>query len=659
MIRKISFKSSDWYDLLRGGMFVLLAAGTSLFITRFTFESFNLPKTAWIEFWIKALFCTTLIGVLFKRPFRLMLSPVTGVLALYLLLNLVSGFAAESRSLWWDEVRRIFFLFLFFLMIQDWAYGNRRRVFLLIWGLSLSACITALWVLGEDFSARFFPEYMNVRPRLGDWRGFLAAGLGNSGYVADYIAVLFPLNILLYLHVRGKLLEIYTLFAIMASYAALVVCWSIQSNAGVILALLVLAVYLLKYKPAWFWRRRKLRLELLFLGFLLITIFFISPLPINPHNPSIFTQAFSSKRWHYGGESRLVIWSQSLEIVKGHPWLGTGAGNFTFQYVQQSSPYLLSEPGRLRYIGMYSNAAHNELLHSWSELGFLGPALLFVLIVILIRTLIRPIEETSPVNRWIRVGALCGLVCSFFPSMMAYPLRLPTSSVLFFLLCGLPGILVPHTKFFSDTVMIPVEFNWNALRISVFLENFHRPVGGTIQLVLSRLLRWLLAVLVILCLIPWEFQTIRPIISDALFKRGKMVVEYHNRGMSSPGMERVGIEAMEHALVWWPEHHDCRSTLGQFLVRLGRYREATYHLYITTRRLQAGEIYEHLGLSLDAIGNRREAIMAYTIFFERNPIMIFAKPGLYRRYRNLSKNIGGSESGKTPEPSTDRKGKVN
>lgn len=615
-------------------VFVLLLAGTGLFITRFTFNSYDLPKNAWMEVWIKALFCFTLAGIFIKRPFRVMFSPVTGLLAAYLMIHLISGIVAGSKSLWRDEVFRILWLLLFALILQNYLYGNRRRLFIIIWAMVLSSLITAVWTLCQDFIAVFYPHMLAVQSRLSDWRGLIAAGLGNTGYVADYLAVLFPMNLLLYLHVRGKLYEIFTMVTLLSSYAALVVCWSVQSNAGLVIAMVVLLFFLKKYKPRWFWKRRKHRILVLIAGFLIITAFYSSPLPINPHKPSIFRQAFSSERWQFGGESRLVIWAQSLEIMRKHPWLGCGAGNFTWQYVQQASPYLMTDKF-LPYIGMYSNAAHNELLQSWGELGICGPVLLFLILFFASRGLLKPAGEDSFINRWTRIGAFCFIICSLIPAMMAYPLRLPTGSLLFFTVCSLAVVIVPRGSFFSDTMRIPVEFDWKVIKATIILENFHKPVGCAVQADLPVKISRLIVFGLFLIFLPWAFQSTRPVISDTFFKQGKTMINIYNMGLVGEKEANRGEEMMNKALVWWPDHHDCRSTLGQYLYRRNRFEEAVYHLYITSQRLQAQEIYETLGKSLDALGKKEDALMAYQIFFARNPAMVYFKPKLYQHFLEL------------------------
>ena len=631
------------YEGTRGAILILLIAGTSLFITRFTFESFELPKNAWISFWVTILLCITICGLLYRRPFRIMFTPLNGFLLGYVFLHLVSGFAADSTSLWWDEVKRVTMLFILALLLQDYLYGNRRRLLVLIWALAISAAITATWTILQDFASRFTPELLTTQSRLSDWRGFIPAGFGNSGYVADYLAVLFPMNLLLYLHARGKSREIFMLYTLCTSWAALVVCWSVQSNAGLILGFGFLVFFLIKHKPRLFWWRRRLRIVLVAAAFLFITLFYLSPLPINPHKPSIWKQAFSSGRWHYGGESRLVIWSQSLEIIRQHPWLGSGAGNFTYQYVQQASPFLISEPKRIHYIGMYSNAAHNELLQSWSELGVLGPAILFILIFLLLRSLLKNLDETRPMSRLIRIGAICAVLCAFIPAMMAYPLRLPTSSLLFFVICSLPTVLVPETRYFSDTIQVPVELNWHCTHVTVFLENFHKPVGGTLHFDLRPQPALLGTLFVILLFLPLCFQSIRPVISDASFKKGKTYVEAYQHGLVDDQEVREGEKHLLRALAWWPNHHDCRSTLGQYLSNRGRFRVAAYHLLITLKRLQAREIYKHLAICLEGLGKKEEAVKAYQVYFQRNPIMSVIQPELYHRFRILKESLEPSE----------------
>lgn len=625
------------YDKARLLSAILLVAGTSLFITYFTFDSFALPKTVFIHFLTLILLGLTIAGMINKRLFRIMFSPINGILAAYILLNLISGFAAQSPSLWRSECFNWVMLFLCALLLQDVLYGNRRGLMMIFWALACSAAITATWTLWQDFAARFFPDMLRAQPKLSDWRGFLSAGFGNTGYIADFLAVLFPMNLLLHFNCRGRMRRIFTFYTLMSSYAALIVCWSVQSNAGLILALILLVFLLIKFKPRAFWRANKFRIGGLVAGWILITLFYITPLPINPHSPSIFKQAFGSERWHYGGESRLVIWAQSLEILRKHPWLGCGAGNFTYQYVQQASPFLMNDPEKVKYIGLYTNAAHNELLQSWAELGFAGPAILLALLLVVARALKSSLEWSGHVHRWITAGALCALVCSILPAMMAYPLRLPASQILFLFLCSLPIVMVSSNKYSSGTINIPVEFHWHGIHAAVLLENFQKPVGGLIHFEMKPALARILSLLLIPLFAFLCFQTVKPLVSDTLFRSGRILTQAFEKGLVRENLAWKGAGDMDRALAWWGNHHDCRSTLGQFLSRRERHAEAVRHLRIALERLQAAELYEHLGHSLEALGKNDEAAQAYKIFFERNPLMPYYAPEFYRHYQQLLK----------------------
>jgi uncharacterized protein HemY len=77
--------------------------------------------------------------------------------------------------------------------------------------------------------------------------------------------------------------------------------------------------------------------------------------------------------------------------------------------------------------------------------------------------------------------------------------------------------------------------------------------------------------------------------------------------------------------------------LGQFLSRQGRHEEAERHLRKTLERLQAAELYEHLGRSLEGLGKNAEAAQAYKTLFERNPLMVYYAPDFYRHYQELLK----------------------
>lgn len=77
-------------------------------------------------------------------------------------------------------------------------------------------------------------------------------------------------------------------------------------------------------------------------------------------------------------QNRLLIWGSAWEMVRDHPWLGTGLGTFFLFYPRYRVPGDSSG-------GFY---AHMDPLQFWVETGVLGPLLFYaVLTTILVRTL--------------------------------------------------------------------------------------------------------------------------------------------------------------------------------------------------------------------------------------------------------------------------------
>lgn len=102
--------------------------------------------------------------------------------------------------------------------------------------------------------------------------------------------------------------------------------------------------------------------------------------------------------WMTGGLDRLVIseapkslryrteyWKGSVEVVREHPWLGVGPGNFRQHYLKYKLPESSEE----------ILDPHNLLLDAWVSGGALAAAAVIGLIIVGLWTL-RPIELTQP-----------------------------------------------------------------------------------------------------------------------------------------------------------------------------------------------------------------------------------------------------------------------
>lgn len=621
-------------ELGRTTAIFLLIGATPLFIVPDAYDSFILPKIVFIKLLVILLTIFSFINVLFNNQgFKIRLNIVNTVLAFFVLLHLTSLIYASSKSLARDSISFTFYLFVMALLIQDYLLGRRTQIVILGWVLLFSGALTAVWVLMQDFIACSRPELLGIIPKLSDWRGFLSAGLGNTNHIGDFLALSLIIALLCFLFVHRKWREILVLLSLALVAAGLFICWSLGSNLGLVVAVMVMAIYLFKFEPQQFWRRHWKRLLCIVIIAFLILVFYLTPHPLNPHKPSLWQEAFASERWRAGGPTRLAIWLNTLEIIRQHSVLGVGAGNFTYAYVQVISPLILTLPSLAPYAGCYTNAAHNELLQTWAELGILGLATFLFLLAVFCWQLFQDLKYSTRINFLIRLGLLALMIAWIVQAQLNFLLQLPLTRMLFFILLIIPGLLLDKTRFRRGW-LIPVEFNRGFFSVSLWLEQMRIP--QVLELKLHNLPRIVRIVMMIVTLVFCSWLMIlatRPLLGDILYKSARKCLDAGDLVQAENYFKR--------ALSIWQEHSDCRSAYSTFLLAQGRYQEAIDQIHKVQERLQAAETYYRLGLAYYKSGKYEQAARNWQIYFKRFPRAQYENPEEFnwlQKYKTSTQN---------------------
>jgi O-antigen ligase len=110
---------------------------------------------------------------------------------------------------------------------------------------------------------------------------------------------------------------------------------------------------------------------------------------------------------------RMPIWRAAANIVRDHPWLGVGPGNYTVAMLDggYAEKFLYQVEGR------YSGAeqAHNLLIHVAAETGVFGALFLLALFLWLVRGCWRAFRAGEvPL---VSAGLLCALLAFLMRSM--------------------------------------------------------------------------------------------------------------------------------------------------------------------------------------------------------------------------------------------------
>ncbi|PKO14131.1 hypothetical protein CVU37_14935 [candidate division BRC1 bacterium HGW-BRC1-1] len=492
-----------------------------------------------------------------------------------------------------------------------------------------AAVATAAWTIFEDATRKL--GLTHVVARLPDWRGYLSAGLGNSGHIAGFIGIFLPAAIIDFLQRRRFSVPMFLAIAVM--FAALIVTWSVGSTGATVLSLLVWGIVATVVMRGGATRLQWKRLGWLIAGGLALTTFYLLPHPLNPHAAGLWHEAFGSQRWEEGWPTRVAIWMTTNEMISNHPVWGVGLGNFTYAYVQQVVPGLLADPNLRMWAGLYTNDAHNEFLQVQAETGILGSVALLAVIITFFSSVVAGLrrKESGAAERLALVAAGAGVTTILLDSLMSFPLRLPAHLAALMFCLAVPSIVAKRAR--------------EAQR-----SEGHSSFQLSLRVcVMALLVPGLLA-------LGWQG---RRTLAENVFKRGRNLAEElavstpegltsawraaetasngalmnlamgNEVGMTqaltaarvfatTEGMDEVAA-AYDRAVAIDGRYTNASSRRGALLLMEGRLPEGIEQLRLTLRDLQAPEIHERLAMALMLSNRKAEAAPHWKILSQRQP----------------------------------------
>lgn len=124
---------------------------------------------------------------------------------------------------------------------------------------------------------------------------------------------------------------------------------------------------------------------------------------------------------------RAHFWSVTVDIIKNHPFIGTGLGAFGVVYTGYDSRN-----------GMYRlEQAHNDYLQVLSDGGIVGALLGLLFVVGLFRMAFARRESRDDFRRGVATGALAGCFAVLIHSFFDFTLHTPANALLFLVLAAL------------------------------------------------------------------------------------------------------------------------------------------------------------------------------------------------------------------------------
>lgn len=593
-----------WHAVLRAlAWFSLLALVFTPLVVDYAArdDAFMGPKWAWIAIFTAFGLAVAGARALAGRALVLPLGEVWVAALLFMLWHWVACLWAPSASLAVERAGRITWLTLA-LLLGFQVLITRRHLLLaarLAFGVALA---TALWVLVEDAVRAWWPTHVWIKPNLPDWRGYISAGLGNTNHLGDLLSLALLGGLAAFGSARGAAAWAWGA-SLAVITAALIVCFSVGSNLGLIVgALVMLALMLHREGLRWFTGHapRWIALLAVWAGLLLL---FNTDNPLNPHRPGILTQGFASGRWQEGGPTRLAIWAQTLEMIRQHSLLGAGTGNFTFLFPTMQSALVADRPDLLVYQGMWTNAAHNELLQAWAELGIGGLALLLAVVAVAFFALLKNLAEADEAGARIRI-ALAGMLAAFVAhGQMNFVLQHPAGALTLFAL--LLAVLVEKRARPERAGMPPLQWESGPLALRVDWQSMDKPTAIGAALLLPDLAAIGLGVLLFAAAAACVPGLLAPVRAQREYRLALATAEPARREAH-----------YQRALELEPDAHDVRSSYSQWLLEQGRAADCLEQMPTLRLRLNSNELYMREAQALHQLGREDEAEAALATLHE-------------------------------------------
>ena len=326
------------------------------------------------------------------------------------------------------------FFSLFTLLIIN-VVKDKRDVTLILYALLLSAFLTSLYGL---------LQYLGVMRGAYARTGLseIISTMGNRNYLGGFLAYLLFPSLILLVRVRSRLLRVIAIGLVSFNFGMAMLVHQTGVVVSLIFALLAFFIGLALFRPIAPIRRN--RTWLLALLFLLVLTFLIEA-PSGPLNSVVGLSAEEGTSWlgrvwaQNAGRVRSWDWWVGWEMLKDHPIIGVGLGNYKLNFLPYKAKFLATPQGSSYdfYIPRAAQA-HNEYIQFAAELGLLGILSLLGLLILLPWSLWRrlrlnPLEE----DRFDLLLLGCGMVAFLIHALVSFPAHLPTSSLVFTLIFGL------------------------------------------------------------------------------------------------------------------------------------------------------------------------------------------------------------------------------
>jgi len=281
---------------------------------------------------------------------------------------------------------------------------------------------------------------------------------GNVNYFAEYLIVLLPLAISLFFVCRNKVYKVLLLGGILAIGGSIILTFTRGSYLAIgVSSIFMFFLYLSSQGKSFIKEHKKIFIFILAF-IILVTFLFVLPNPLNEPGTAISSIkdriSITQLTKDYSLRRRLATWKFTIIMIKDHPILGSGLGTFKYNSLNYQAKFFDQGENRRFYPYGIADKAHNEYLQLWAELGIIGLGIFLWLIITYFHygiILLKRIKDKY--KQGIVIGLMGGVMAVLVDAIFGFPLHLPATLTLFWLIMGL-AIVTIKTEVSADKTNI-------------------------------------------------------------------------------------------------------------------------------------------------------------------------------------------------------------
>ncbi len=398
-----------------------------------TSTDFNHTKSVFALIAVSALLVVWAAGALVRREWRIRIPwPSVAVAAFGIASGLSLLQATDGRNVL-QSLALVACFFLVYLIVTQFV-REKRDVTLILFSLLTSAALASVYGL---------LQYVGTLPGTNGQVGLdgLVSTMGNRNYLGEFLAsLLFPAAILV-LRLHSRVLRLVSLGLIAFSFGVALLVRQTSVLVALPAAFILLLVGIALFRPIAALRRNRAWIVALLAA---LGLAFLVAGPSGPLVSGVGLSADSQESWlariwqENSGSVRSWDWQIGVEMLRDHPVVGVGLGNYKVDFLAYKAKTLAS-PAGAPYDFYMSRAAwaHSEYVQVAAELGGLGILAMLGFLVAVPLSFWRRLDRSGEEDRLDLLLLGCGVVVFLVLALVGFPAHLASSSLVLVVTMGL------------------------------------------------------------------------------------------------------------------------------------------------------------------------------------------------------------------------------